>query len=188
MFFKRIKHRILVDTTISGHHVVIRYLHPSDVKALHRYINELSAERTFVTFQGDTISLKEEEKHVKDVILAIEQQREVKLVLMVDDVLCGSSEVILESRITAHRGNLGLSVAKHVRGLGLGELFLRTVIEEARRVLPGLRIIQLACFATNDVALSLYKKVGFTECGRIPGAIFYNGDYVDELILTLTVT
>ncbi len=188
MFFKRIPHRILLDTTINEHQVVIRYLHPSDVKPLHRYINELSQERTYITFQGDMISLQEEEKHVKDVMVAIEQKREVKLVLVVDDVLSGSTEVILESRITAHRGNLGLSIAKQVRGMGLGELFLRTVIEEAKRVLPGLRIIQLTCFATNKPALSLYKKVGFEERGRIPGAIFYNGEYLDELILTLEIT
>lgn len=187
MFFKRIEHRVLVDATVDEHHVVIRYLHPRDVKALHRYINELSQERTYITFQGDIISLQEEEKHVKAVLAAMEQKREVKLVLVVDDVLCGSTEVILESRITAHRGNLGLSIAKHVRGQGLGELFLRSVIDEAKRVLPGLRIIQLTCFATNQPALSLYKKVGFVERGRIPGAIFYNGNYLDELILTRSV-
>lgn len=187
MFFKHTPHTVLVDTTVQGRRVMIRYLHPSDVKALHYYINELSAERTFITFQGETISLQEEEKHVKDVLNAMEQKREVKLVLMVDDVLCGTTEVLLETRVNAHRGNLGLSIGRQVRGMGLGELFLRTVIDEAKRVLPGLRFIQLTCYATNTVALSLYKKVGFTERGRIPDAIYYNGDYIDELILTLSV-
>lgn len=186
-FFSRHKRHNVYEDTIRGHSILIRYLEAADVKPLHRYINALSQERTFVTFQAEEISQKAERQHVRDVLQAIKAKREVKLLLFVDGVCCGSSEVILESRVTAHRGNLGLSIAQHVRGMGLGKLFLTCVLDEAQKSLPSLRLIQLTCFATNIVALSLYKKLGFVECGRVPRAIYYNGDYIDEIIMVKQV-
>lgn len=168
-----------------GHEVVIRHLEKGDVSALHRYINELSQERTFITFQGEHITLKDERAHVADMIKGIKKHQLVKLLMFVDGICCGSSEIIMDGRVSAHRGSLGLSIARHVRAVGLGQLFLQSLIDEAIIWIPNLRLIQLSCFATNEVALKLYKKLGFIESGRIVGAILYKGEYIDEIIMTL---
>ena len=49
-----------------GNEIIIRYPEKSDLNELWRYINKLSKEKTFVRFQGEEITLKEEEKFVKD--------------------------------------------------------------------------------------------------------------------------
>ena len=43
----------------------------------------------------------------------------------------------------------------------------------------NLRIVSLHVFAYNELALRCYEKVGFRECGRLPGGKYRQGEYHD---------
>ena len=65
-------------------------------------------------------------------------------------------------------------MASSRRGQRIGELLVRDCIDRAREL--GFRILQFnAVVATNERALSLYAKLGFTQLGTIP-----NGFRLDD--------
>lgn len=47
----------------------------------------------------------------------------------------------------------------------------------------GVKIVTLGVFETNSRAKHVYEKLGFHECGRIPGEIYKNGQYIDHLTM-----
>ncbi|MBQ5973154.1 MAG: GNAT family N-acetyltransferase [Oscillospiraceae bacterium] len=67
-----------------------------------------------------------------------------------------------------HICNASYAVAPGARGLGAGEALVRDCM--ARAAEHGFRILQFnAVVASNVPALNLYKKLGFTQLGVIPG-------------------
>lgn len=69
--------------------------------------------------------------------------------------------------VHAHTASMDMALLPEVRGRGIGELLLRTVIEAGRK--HGLSRIGLSVFADNERAIKLYKKCGFEEEGRLRG-------------------
>lgn len=175
---------VVLEKNHNGDRVVIRYVDKHDVEVLHKYINQLSKEQTFISYQGEEISMEEEQKHVEDVVKKISDGVQVKLLLLINGEVCGVSEVgLLRRSAMSHVGGLGLSLSSHVRGRGLGRLMIETTIKEAVDKLNGLRMIELTVFATNDIARNLYKSCGFVDGGIIPERILHRGKYVDEYFM-----
>ncbi|MCI5892347.1 MAG: GNAT family N-acetyltransferase [Clostridiales bacterium] len=78
-----------------------------------------------------------------------------------------------------HISNASYAVASDMRGRHVGEALVKDCIIQARRL--GFRILQFnAVVATNTAALELYKKLGFTQLGVIPGGFHMpDGTYED---------
>lgn len=78
-----------------------------------------------------------------------------------------------------HICNASYAVKASERGRGIGELLVKSCISEAKK--HGFKILQFnAVVATNTAALNLYKKLGFTQLGVIPGGFMKkDGTYVD---------
>ncbi len=86
-----------------------------------------------------------------------------------------------------HVGIFGITVSKEFRSEGIGKILMQTVIEEAKKGIAGLTMIELHCFSTNTAGLALYEKLGFKECGRLPGGILHRGEYVDNVMMYLAL-
>ncbi len=154
------------------------------VDQAHRYINELSAEDTFISFSGEELSLKDEAQFLASIFVKMEMREAVFLFCVVDEKLVGicGVEQVTELRLRSkHIGSFGLSIGKEYRGEGLGYELAKTTIEEAGKNIQDLQLILLKCFANNPPALALYKKLGFVQTGQTPSALFYKGEYVDEV-------
>src|SRR5262249_35271697 len=82
-----------------------------------------------------------------------------------------------------HRGILGMGVHKDFRSRGLGQQLLRRVIDGART--RGLMRIDLTVYATNAAAFALYRKLGFTEEGRIIKGRYLDGRFDDVIFMGL---
>ena len=78
-----------------------------------------------------------------------------------------------------HICNASYAVASSRRGQRIGELLVRDCIDRAREL--GFRILQFnAVVATNERALRLYAKLGFTQLSTIPnGFRLDDGTYED---------
>jgi len=173
--------------TKSGQKLIIRYPKASDLLALWRYFNQLSAEKTFITFQGEKISKKYETKWLDDNIEAIRQKKCVFLFVFIDGKFSGVSDITLKERVNKHIGSFGITLSPGARGQGIGKLLMNLVISESQKKLPGLRIITLNCFANNKIALNLYRSLGFTEYGCLPHGLFYHDSFVDEVMMSKAV-
>ncbi|MDD6275251.1 MAG: GNAT family N-acetyltransferase [Clostridia bacterium] len=78
-----------------------------------------------------------------------------------------------------HICNASYAVKGSERGRGIGELLVKDCLTQAKKL--GFGILQFnAVVATNKSALSLYKKLGFTQLGTIPkGFLKKDGTYED---------
>lgn len=175
-------------TTKTGKLATIRLPQLSDAPELTRFINEISLEDTFIRFSGEQQTVAEEEKYLQSEIEAIEKGEAVKLFVFIDGKLCGGCDVHRDNSLLArkkHIGVLGLIVDKNCRGEGVGKELITQTIKAAQEHISGLKMIVLECFATNTIAMNLYKKVGFVEVGRMPKGILHKGEYVDEVKMIL---
>lgn len=179
--------QLVLERMVKDHRVVIRHMDKDDAEPMRIYINKLSKEKTFVTFQGEEVTVEEERDYIVGAIKKIENGEMVKLILIVDGLVAGIAESSLGIRTHSHVGGLGLSLDSSVRGMGLGRMLLEATINEAKKELKSLRMIELTVFDMNEVAVKLYKSVGFKEVARIPEKIFYKGAYVDEIVMILKV-
>lgn len=78
-----------------------------------------------------------------------------------------------------HICNASYAVKSNMRGCHIGEKLVMHCIGKAKEI--GFRVLQFnAVVATNEAALKLYKKLGFTPLGTIPkGFLMNDGTYED---------
>ena len=70
------------------------------------------------------------------------------------------------------------------QGKGAGFFAIKEVLQHAFKDL-NLHRIHLTVLATNERAIGLYKKIGFTEEGRLRESVFKNGSYDDMLQMSI---
>jgi ribosomal protein S18 acetylase RimI-like enzyme len=169
--------------TAKGLEIQLRYPTADDLSALWQYINLLSKEQTYLIFQGEEVSYDDEAAWLKSKLDHIASKQAVMLLAFHGNELIAASEVDLLRGIKRHTGSLGISVAQKYRGQGVGEVLIRHVISTSYEELSGLEIITLEVFGNNPIAINLYRKVGFTEFGRIPGGIIHRGSQVDAVYM-----
>ncbi|NTG51371.1 GNAT family N-acetyltransferase [Agrobacterium rhizogenes] len=87
----------------------------------------------------------------------------------------------------AHRATLIMVyVRKDLRGTGLAKDLLDTVIAHA--LSDGIVQLELVVSAENPKAVSFYRREGFSEIGRIPGGVRYNGREIDDVMMARRLT
>ena len=175
-------------TTKNGDKAIVRYPKWEDLDVMLEYINNLSQEDTFITYSGETIIKKEQMEFLVKTFEEMESLHRVFLCCVVGDQLAGTCEVrrkLTGKKRTRHVAALGIVIAKKFRGQGIGFNLLKTVIKEAKAKIPGLKMIALNVYEENEIAQSMYKKLGFREVARIPRAILYRGKYMDRVTMVM---
>lgn len=86
-----------------------------------------------------------------------------------------------------HVGHLiGMMVADHTTGRGIGGALLQACIAEARAA-DGLEMLTLSVTAGNAAAEHLYQRAGFVRYGTQPRAVKLDGRYHDKHLMILTL-
>ncbi len=169
--------------TKSGKPIIIRYPQIEDAEQLTKYINKLSAEQTFIRFQGEQQTIDQERSWIQEFINKIQNQMGMSLYAIVDNQIVGVCDINMRDRIESHIGVFGLTVAKEYRNEGVGSLLIKIMLEHAPMVIPRLEIVELSVFANNPIAINLYKQMGFEEYGSLPKGILHRGEYIDHLYM-----
>ncbi len=168
--------------TKKGKDIIVRQPQNGDAELMTKYINNLSNEKTFVSFQGEQMSLEEEQKFLDSLLLKIPEEKVIYLFAFLEDELVGICGIEMKIRAESHVGILGISVAKAYRGDGIGKILMDLIIKEAQKV-PQLKIITLSVYQPNELAKSMYEDFGFKEFGNLPDGIHYKDKYVDEIMM-----
>lgn len=79
-----------------------------------------------------------------------------------------------------HAMGLGISVAPHAHGQGVGSALMQALLDHADRWANLLRV-ELTVFADNARAIALYRRFGFEEEGRMRAYAWRDGAYADCL-------
>lgn len=169
--------------TKKGKEIVVRYPVMSDLVGLMDYMNIISNEQTYIMYQGEQLTLKYEKKYLADFLKKMKKGEAVKLLAFHNNNLVGVSDIVMQERAANHVGTFGLTVAKNYRGEGIGKLLMNLVIEESKKRMRKLKIIQLGVFGNNGIACSLYEKLGFSRFGVLPKGVYHKGQYVDHIYM-----
>ena len=159
--------------------LVIRYPRIEDLKLMHLYINKLSRERTYIIFQGEKVTEKEEKDYIKNYLDKIKNKQALPIICLKENELVSVADIIMKERNQKHVGILGLTVAKKYRGMGIGRLMMKLLLQHAKNKLPELKIITLNVFAENKIAFNLYKKFGFKQYGVLPNGTYFRDKLMD---------
>lgn len=167
--------------------IKIRQLSVSDLKRTNdfkKYIDALVFEDAKILMNQKT-TLKKEKQWIKREIKNIEQRKSIVLVAKnKNNEIVGISDIGLEYGRKQHIGELGISIKKNYRGIGLGEFLMKEIIKLAKiNLKPKPRVIRLSVFASNSPAINLYKKFGFKKVALIPKMFNYKNKFQDEIVM-----
>jgi len=169
--------------TKTGKEIIIRYPEEGDVENMANFINTISDEKTFITYQGEHETLKSEGKYLKERLKDIINKKVVHLLAFYKDELIGASDLKMEEKVEKHVGVFELIVSKNFRGEGIGKMLMQLVEKEAKKNIPDLKIATLQVYSTNGIARDLYKKMGFAEYGVLPEGIGRLGKFEDSVLM-----
>ncbi|MEO1236456.1 MAG: GNAT family protein [Planctomycetota bacterium] len=171
-------------TTPDGRALRIRRAVPDDAEAVLAYMHEILSEVTpyiCTTPEEFTYTVEQERDMLSDQDAA---RGDLWLIAESGPRVVGSLNVsrVRRSRL-AHVSLLGMTLRPEFRGVGLGSAMMDALIEWAESH-PVTELLQLEVYADNERAQRLYRRVGFTEAGRIPRRMkFGPGHYKDAVMM-----
>jgi len=163
--------------------LTVRFPTMKDVEPMLNYINTLSNERTYTRSQGEQITLEHEKVYVKNLLEKMARKESLCLLAFHGKELIGVGGIAMQDRVEKHVGILGISLVKSARGIGLGSLLMELLEKEGKSYLPQMKIITLEVFSNNEVALNLYKKMGYIVYGVLPRGVLVKRRYVDRILM-----
>ena len=167
--------------------ITIRTLLKSDLKypeKFQKYINSLIQEKGFfVTFKKFK-TVNDEIAWLKNSLKLTDLNKMIVLIAENQGRIVGETAIMLLSERRDHVGEMGISIIKHFRGIGLGSYLAKNVIALANKNLkPQPKLIRLSTISNNKQAISFYKKIGFKKVALIPQQIKINGEMFSEIIM-----
>jgi RimJ/RimL family protein N-acetyltransferase len=169
-----------------GRAVQLRAPRWQDLESLLYFINTLSAENTFIRFSGEEISLEDEADWLAQELRKNELGAKITVFAVHDGEVIGNCAIEQDSTDKArgtHRAELGVSLAREFRGLGLGTQLIETCLERCRERLEDISLVTLSVFENNPRAQHVYEKLGFQQYGRLPDGLQYEGEFHDMIYM-----
>lgn len=81
-----------------------------------------------------------------------------------------------------HIGNTSYAVGSPYRGAHIGELLVKDSLQQAKA--NGFSLLQFnAVVKSNERALHLYEKLGFTRLGTVPGGFLMPDGHYEDIVL-----
>lgn len=166
-----------------GCRVTLRTLKWDDLEDCLEFINSLVDEKANI-LRDQKVTKEAETEWLAKALSRMELEEVVYLVAEVDGGLVANSEISRKlAGYDKHVGGIGIAIKKGFRDLGVGTEMMKALIEQGKYW--GLKVLMLTAFANNPSALHVYRKAGFVETGRIPKKFFKEGQYIDEVIMTM---
>jgi RimJ/RimL family protein N-acetyltransferase len=175
--------KIYQGRTKTGRNIIVRYPNLSDLNEMLRYINELSREKTFITYQGEQETLESEAQFLNSKLKGIRDKTSILLLVINNKKVIATAGIDMHDKTQNHVGVLGISIAKNFRGDGIGKLLMDLIIKEAKKKIAAIKIVTLNVYSTNSIARNLYKKIGFIEYGILPKGIIRGGKFEDTILM-----
>ncbi|MFV3075090.1 GNAT family N-acetyltransferase [Niveispirillum fermenti] len=107
---------------------------------------------------------------------------DLHIVAILDDRLVGAASLVRQGGRRRHVADFAIGVHDDVQGAGVGKALTHALVDAADRWLD-LHRVELTVFADNAGAISLYRRFGFVEEGRLRDYAFRDGRYVDALCM-----
>ncbi len=147
------------------------------IEGFHRCLDTVARERKYVAFT-QAPPLESSRKWVMENI----EKGIPQYVAIVDEHVVGWADISPGGREGfTHSGKLGMGIVKAFRGKGIGAQLLKVVLQDAQKY--GLKRVELGVYASNTVAIALYRKFGFRQEGLKTRARYIDGVYDDVIMM-----
>lgn len=171
--------------TKQGQPFILRQPSEADAASIIRFATTLfaSTDQVLTTPEEYTITLEQEQAWIKSFL------ENPNALIMVAE-MNGETVGLLTfnphpKKKMAHTGEFGISVHPHHQGKGIGKKMIEHLLQWARSN-AQIEKINLGVFASNQPAIELYRKCGFTEEGRQAKAIKQpSGEYTDLVLMSI---
>jgi len=160
--------------------IIFRYPKMSDAKQMLNLINSMVSENAMILINKEK-KLKEEKEWLKELVNKNKKSVNIAIVTEIGGKVAGVAELRRYSGRKVHVANLGISIEKKYRGLGLATKSFRILEIIAKK--KGVKIIDSSYYSGNKPSERLHKKLGFRIAGKIPKAARIGKSYSDEIIL-----
>jgi RimJ/RimL family protein N-acetyltransferase len=167
--------------TKTGEEIEVRSPQKKDLRKLLRFINRLVGENAQILV-NKKVTLKEERKWLDNVLKKIKEGKKHHLLAFYKGELVGGGGVNLERYREAHVGEVGVSLDRKYRRLGIGSQLLRIMIDIANKD-NRIRLLYSDVYSTNKASLELKKKAGAKVVAVLPKYVNYKGRLVDKYFL-----
>ncbi|TFF88282.1 MAG: N-acetyltransferase [Promethearchaeota archaeon] len=183
-----ILHTLEIDLGKKKAIINIRHMKKDDVEGIWNNFNEVVEEGNFlpvfipVRSQLEKNSWYQNVKSDKEIVIVADNPN-----LKSPYNILGQCEISnIEWDAADHVGNLGIIIQKKYRNKGIGSALINYAIKESKKLNNKQKII-LSCFASNERALYLYKKLGFKKVGVRKKQFFIDDTYHDEVLMDLWI-
>lgn len=159
--------------------IIIRTIDVCDTGGLLKFINDLVDEDAPIEINHKTDYASESEytaNKVKSLIFG----NEISIVAVDGEDIAGEADIKNGNGRSYGIGNIGISIAKEYRGIGLG-LEMMNVLLRLSKNSGEYRIATLDVFSNNLPAKNLYEKIGFKVAGVVPKFCKIGNSYVDDI-------
>jgi RimJ/RimL family protein N-acetyltransferase len=164
-----------------GREVILRTPKWDDIDDALDFINSLVEEDAMILMK--TKKTREEEiDWLANNLKRLEKGQFIMVCAEVDGKMVGVCEIEPMFGKMSHTGNLGISVKKGYRDIGIGLDLMKEA--EKHAIHKGLKTVCLEVFEGNDRAIHVYEKMGYEVTGRKPGAVLHKGEYIDSIVMT----
>ncbi|KPU26967.1 acetyltransferase [Caloranaerobacter sp. TR13] len=170
----------------NGKKVIIRKAKKEDAEELIKFINVISYESDFLTFEPGELKLT---KELEESIIEEYYNSDNKLYLVaeIEGEIIGSLSFKGGSRQRLkHTGEFGISVKKEYWNMGIASQLIKELIEWAKAS-KIIKKINLKVREDNERAINLYRKFGFIEEGKVSKEFYVNGKYYSTILMGLEI-
>jgi RimJ/RimL family protein N-acetyltransferase len=163
--------------------VVIRTARLEDALAILNIQKEVVAEGELLTTVSEEFNTTPEQQR-NWIEKILQNDKETMLVAETPSEIVGWIVFLSPHRIRlSHTGSIGMMIKKEFRGMGIGKLLLKNILDWAKQN-PFIEKVSLGVFSTNERAITLYKSMGFIEEGRKVKEFKINdNEYIDDILM-----
>ena len=157
----------------------------ADARKMIDYLKTIASETEYGLSYPEELnfSIKEEEDFIAHYS---KDKGSIMISAFNGDRLVGNASLscVITKKKTLHRATFGIAILRSDWGQGLGKKILTELIRFAKQA--GYEFLELEVTANNTSAVNLYEEMGFIVYGKRPHSLkLKNGDYYDELLMTL---
>jgi RimJ/RimL family protein N-acetyltransferase len=162
--------------------ITLRYPREDDLDMLLNYINSIIRERVYLSMQKP-YTRKQEKEFLIDTLKKMKKNDMVYVLAEFGGKPVGSFS-LKRDELDAHKhtAELGITLKKEFRGMGLGTRLTKLALKMAKEEM-NLKIVWLGLMAENKTAYRVYEKCGFKKVGLLPKFSNYYGKYMDSILM-----
>jgi RimJ/RimL family protein N-acetyltransferase len=167
----------------SGLNLLLRSPEEQDAVDMINFLKQTAGESDHLlrTPEEVLMTVPEEQAFLRG---TLEDERRMMINAVQGDEIIGNVSVFpvgVRQRVE-HRAEIAVAVRKPWWGLGIGSLLLREALAQAVKM--GFEQLELTVFADNELAVRLYKSLGFESWGQRKNACkMKDGSYRDDLLM-----